>query len=246
MLRLAAPQTNHISEVARPAFAASPAQPLQRLSASRESSLVLSDYMHLATRAHELPQSLFAASAKKIASGQVWLLPASALIVDRPVLIGLVAFGVLALATLRFCGARTLASGSSWPRGIDAARLRHHRVDTACSPGDVHERHHARRLRRFGDSSSLGRRDHRNRVEPGWHRSSRSGPRRNRHLRNCWRRVVASPGPLHPHRRAPVCVPNRLRHRVTGTAGRCCRSGSTPSVRSSARTKRSTPRSPTG
>lgn len=61
----------------------------------------------LATRAHELPLGPFVASATKIASGRVWLLPASALIVDRPVLIGLAAFGVLALATLRFCGART-------------------------------------------------------------------------------------------------------------------------------------------
>ena len=60
-----------------------------------------------ATRAHELPLTAFVASATKIASGRVWLLAASALIVDRPVLIGLAAFGVLALATLRFCGART-------------------------------------------------------------------------------------------------------------------------------------------
>ena len=60
-----------------------------------------------ATRAHELPLTPFMASATKIASGQVWVLPASALIVDRPVLIGLVAFGVLAVATLRLCGART-------------------------------------------------------------------------------------------------------------------------------------------
>ena len=60
-----------------------------------------------ATRAHELPLRPFVASAAKIASGQVWVVPASALIVDRPVLIGLAAFGVLAAATLRFCGART-------------------------------------------------------------------------------------------------------------------------------------------
>lgn len=60
-----------------------------------------------ATRTHELPLRPFVASAAKIASGQVWVVPASALIVDRPVLIGLVAFGVLAAATLRFCGART-------------------------------------------------------------------------------------------------------------------------------------------
>ncbi|MGZ4401368.1 MAG: hypothetical protein ACXVRI_00755 [Gaiellaceae bacterium] len=61
----------------------------------------------LATRAHELPLKPFVASATKIASGQVWVLAASALIVDRPVLIGLAAFGVLAVATLRFCGAGT-------------------------------------------------------------------------------------------------------------------------------------------
>ena len=61
----------------------------------------------LAVRAHELPLTPFVASATKIASGQVWVLAASALIVDRPVLIGLAVFGVLAVATLRFCGART-------------------------------------------------------------------------------------------------------------------------------------------
>ncbi len=60
-----------------------------------------------ATHAHELPVTPFVASATKIASGQVWVLPASALVVDRPVLIGLAAFGVLAVATLRICGART-------------------------------------------------------------------------------------------------------------------------------------------
>jgi hypothetical protein len=37
----------------------------------------------------------------------VWVLPASALVVDRPVVVGLVAFGVLAVVTLRVCGART-------------------------------------------------------------------------------------------------------------------------------------------
>ena len=60
-----------------------------------------------ATRAHELPLTPFVASATKIASGQVWVIPASALVVDRPILIGLAAFGLLAVATLRFCGART-------------------------------------------------------------------------------------------------------------------------------------------
>jgi hypothetical protein len=49
----------------------------------------------------------FVASATKIASGQVWVLAASALIVDRPVLVGLAAFALLAVVTLRFCGART-------------------------------------------------------------------------------------------------------------------------------------------
>ena len=60
-----------------------------------------------ATRAHELPLTPFVASAAKIASGQVWVVPVSALIVDRPVLIGLTAFAALAMATLRFCGTRT-------------------------------------------------------------------------------------------------------------------------------------------
>ena len=61
----------------------------------------------LAIRAHELPLSPFVASASKIASGQVWVLAASALMVDRPVLIGLAAFGLLAVATLQVCGAQT-------------------------------------------------------------------------------------------------------------------------------------------
>lgn len=60
-----------------------------------------------AIRAHELPLSPFVASAAKTASGRVWVVPASALIVDRPVLIGLAAFGVLATATLQVCGAQT-------------------------------------------------------------------------------------------------------------------------------------------
>jgi hypothetical protein len=56
-----------------------------------------------ATRAHELPLTPFVASAKKIASGQIWVLPASALVVDKPFLIGLTAFAMLAVATLRIC-----------------------------------------------------------------------------------------------------------------------------------------------
>lgn len=63
--------------------------------------------MTLATRAHELPLAPFVASGTKMASGQVWVLPASALIVDRPVTVGLAAFALLAVATLRICGART-------------------------------------------------------------------------------------------------------------------------------------------
>ncbi len=66
-----------------------------------------------ATRAHELPLTPFVSSATRLASGRLWVLPASALIVDRPVLVGLVAFGTLAVATLRFCGARTF-----WLAGI--------------------------------------------------------------------------------------------------------------------------------
>ena len=60
----------------------------------------------LATRAHELPIAIFAASAAKIAAGEIWLLPASALVVDQPVSVGLVAFGLLGFAALRICGAR--------------------------------------------------------------------------------------------------------------------------------------------
>lgn len=60
----------------------------------------------LATAVHALSLTLFAASAARIASGRVWLLVTSALIVDRPVVIGLAAFAVLALVTLRCCGIR--------------------------------------------------------------------------------------------------------------------------------------------
>ena len=60
----------------------------------------------LATRAHELPIAIFAASAAKIAAGQIWLLPASALVVDQPVSVGLFAFGLLGFAALRICGTR--------------------------------------------------------------------------------------------------------------------------------------------
>ena len=60
----------------------------------------------LAIRAHELPLAIFASSAAKIAAGEIWLLPASALVVDQPVYVGLVAFGLLGFATLRICGTR--------------------------------------------------------------------------------------------------------------------------------------------
>jgi hypothetical protein len=61
----------------------------------------------IASRAHALPLTPFVASARKIASGQIWVLLTSALIVDKPFLIGLMAFAVLAAVTLRTCGART-------------------------------------------------------------------------------------------------------------------------------------------
>jgi len=60
----------------------------------------------LVIRAHDLSLASFAASAAKIGAGEVWLLPASALVVDRPVYVGLVAFGLLGFATLRMCGTR--------------------------------------------------------------------------------------------------------------------------------------------
>ena len=60
----------------------------------------------LAVRADELPLHSFAASAAKLAAGEIWLLPASALVVDRPVYVGLVTFAVLAATTLRICGTR--------------------------------------------------------------------------------------------------------------------------------------------
>jgi hypothetical protein len=60
----------------------------------------------LAIRAHDLPLALFAASGEKIAAGKIWLLPASALVVDRPVWVGLVAFGLLGFAAVGICGKR--------------------------------------------------------------------------------------------------------------------------------------------
>ncbi|HST17372.1 MAG TPA: hypothetical protein VLK36_06860 [Gaiellaceae bacterium] len=60
----------------------------------------------LVIRAHDLSLAIFAATAAKIAAGDVWLLPASALVVDRPVYVGLVTFGLLGFATLRICGTR--------------------------------------------------------------------------------------------------------------------------------------------
>jgi hypothetical protein len=59
-----------------------------------------------AIHAHELPLTPFVASAREVASGEIWILPASALVVDKPFLIGLIAFAVLAAATLQFCGTR--------------------------------------------------------------------------------------------------------------------------------------------
>ena len=60
----------------------------------------------LAIRAHDLPLASFAASAAKLSAGEIWLLPASALVVDRPVDVGLAAFGLLGFAALRICGTR--------------------------------------------------------------------------------------------------------------------------------------------
>ena len=60
----------------------------------------------LAVRAHDLPHAVFAASAAKTAAGDIWLLPASALLIDRPVWVGLVAFGLLGSAALWTCGTR--------------------------------------------------------------------------------------------------------------------------------------------
>jgi hypothetical protein len=59
-----------------------------------------------AIHVHDLPLAVFAASAAKIAAGELWLLPASALVVDRPVYVGLAAFGLLGFASLRICGTR--------------------------------------------------------------------------------------------------------------------------------------------
>ena len=58
----------------------------------------------LAVRGHELLLSTVAASAAKISAGRLWLLPTSGLVVDRPVYVGLVAFGLLGFAALAICG----------------------------------------------------------------------------------------------------------------------------------------------
>ena len=60
----------------------------------------------LAIRAHDLPLAPFAASAAKIAAGEIWLLATSALVVDRPVYVGLIAFALLGFATMQICGTR--------------------------------------------------------------------------------------------------------------------------------------------
>jgi hypothetical protein len=75
--------------------------------ASGVALVVLVSALTYAISAHELPLTPFVASAREVASGQIWVLPASALVVDKPLLIGLMAFAVLAAATLRFCGTRT-------------------------------------------------------------------------------------------------------------------------------------------
>lgn len=60
----------------------------------------------LAIRAHNLPLAIFSVTGAKIAAGEIWLLPASALVADRPVYVGLVVFGLLGFAALRICGTR--------------------------------------------------------------------------------------------------------------------------------------------
>lgn len=63
-------------------------------------------FMTAAIHARVLAIGLFAASAARVATGQLWLLLSSGLVIDRPVAVGLVAFGVIASATLWGCGAR--------------------------------------------------------------------------------------------------------------------------------------------
>jgi hypothetical protein len=60
-----------------------------------------------AIHAHTLSIGPFASSAARVAAGKLWLLVSSALVIDRPVAVGLVAFGLIAAAALRVCGART-------------------------------------------------------------------------------------------------------------------------------------------
>ena len=59
-----------------------------------------------AIQAHALSIQPFAASAARVAAGRLWLLLSSALVIDRPVAVGLVAFALIAAATLWLCGAR--------------------------------------------------------------------------------------------------------------------------------------------
>lgn len=60
-----------------------------------------------AIQVHALSIGPFASSAARVAAGRLWLLLSSALVIDRPVVVGLVAFGLIAGLTLRVCGART-------------------------------------------------------------------------------------------------------------------------------------------
>src|SRR5437879_12723100 len=49
-----------------------------------------------------------AASPRRIADGQVWLLFSSAIVVDRPIVASVVSVAVLALVALLVCGSRVL------------------------------------------------------------------------------------------------------------------------------------------
>ena len=72
--------------------------------------------------------------------------------------------------------ADVLARRSTGPCGLDAAGVRDHRLDAARGSAHVHERGRDAGFRRFGDARRLGRRDHRDRVESGWHRSPSTAP----------------------------------------------------------------------
>jgi hypothetical protein len=188
-------------------------------------------------------------SATTMAFGKVRVLPASALIVDRPVLIGLAAFGVLAVVTVAVCGARTFWLAAAV--GHAGSTLLVYAIIGSTRLADLGAFARAATRPDFGVSAIRG----------AWvgtitatawirvgNRSPRPEPCRRPRLRDRWSRLVVAPRPLHPHHRAPLRILHRLCHRVMATASWCRANGSKPWARSETRepspTRLGTPAAP--